>query len=398
MAPLQLRIAKPEPRPRTPGFSSEGVGATVVWGQGSHRNVITQRGTGGLALIAILLSCGGGQKFEGTFDIKLPQPEVVVSTESELLGNPSDIALDSEGRIWIADPPNRRVVLLDHEGRMIRTIGRGGDGPGEFQWPAKVAVNDTVVRVWDPMRITVQDYRPDGTHLADHSISVSRTSPAAALSIEGPLVIPTFGGDSALAVLHTVGSSATTRLGPLVVPEPVTGDLFALSNAIKAEARQGRVPTQVRNMAVTPATGTDGTVWLLVQTEHEVRKYSQDGTLLWQRVLEVPEVESTFREFFRRTIELEPNAPAFPPIMLDAAREIGGTLWILMHGEAGHPSVFYLLDSRSGRVQGRLTVAVSAPARGFNVDTARKLLYLAIPEEAALLGVDLRSTTGLSWE
>jgi hypothetical protein len=358
--------------------------------------MITRRGIAGVGLLAALLSCEGERGSEETFDIRLPQPEVLVSTESELLGSPSDIAFDSEGRIWVADPVNKRVVLLDHDGSVIETIGRRGDGPGELQWPARIAANDTLVRVWDLLRYTVQDYRPDGTHLADHSVSV-RLIGASALSIDGSLVIPTFGRDSALAALHTVRSSTITRFGPMVVPEPFTGDLIALSNAIKAEARNGRVPAQVRNM-VTPAIGNDGNVWLMVQTEHEIRKYSPDGTLLWQRVLEVPEANSTLEAFFRRTIELEPTAPALPPTIFDAAREIGATLWILMHGEAGQPSVFYLLDAGTGQIQGRLSVATSAPARGFNVDTARKRLYLTIPEEAAILSVDLRSSAGFSWE
>lgn len=184
----------------------------------------------------------------------------------------------------------------------------------------------------------------------------------------------------------------------MVVPEPRSGDLFALSNAIKEEAKKGRVPDRVRNFAVTPAIGPDGTVWLLVQTEREVRKYAPDGTLLWQRRLEVPEAEGTLQAFFQRTVELEPSAPAFPPTLMDEAREIGGSLWILMHREAGDPAVFYLLDSDTGEVQGRLSVQTPVPARGFNVDPARRRLYLAIPDEAAIFSVDLRSATVLSWD
>lgn len=115
-----------------------------IWrDHGSNPDMISRRSVGGTALLVLLLSCGGERRSEKTFDIQLPQPEILVSTESALLGNPSDIALDSEGRLWIADPVNKRVVLLAYDGRMIRTIGRGGRGPGEFQYPTSVAANDT---------------------------------------------------------------------------------------------------------------------------------------------------------------------------------------------------------------------------------------------------------------
>jgi hypothetical protein len=358
------------------------------------------RRLGNVALLVILLSCGQEPRSEEPFNLELPQPEVLVSTESELIGRPSDIALDSEGHIWVADLLNKRVVLLGRDGRLIRTIGREGDGPGEFRWPMTVVANDSLVRVYDPGHRAIQDYRPDGTHLADHpGAPVGPSWSGAALSVTGSLVVGNYNGeDGALATLRRLNGPAVIRLGPLVVP-PATPQLglFELSEAIKAEAKKNGFPEQLRNMVI-PAVGDHETVWLLVQTEREVRKYSRDGSLLWQRTLEVPEVETVLQEFFRRTTEEESGAPAFPPIVMGQAREVKGTLWVLLHGEEGRPTVFYLLNSDTGDVQGRLSAKTSAPVRGFYVDAARKRLYLVIPDQAAIHSVDLRSATALSWE
>jgi hypothetical protein len=47
--------------------------------------------------------------------------------------NPSDIVRDSLGNIYILDSGNNRVQKLNPEGKYLKTIGRKGQGPGEFQ-------------------------------------------------------------------------------------------------------------------------------------------------------------------------------------------------------------------------------------------------------------------------
>jgi hypothetical protein len=357
---------------------------------------------GGAALLMSLLSCKGEEKSQATFDLQLPKPEILMVGDSVGLGAYFDLSLDSKGSIWVVDAMNNRLLHLAQDGKLIRTIGRAGDGPGEFRGPNEVAANDTIVRVYDMFPPTIQDYRPNGTHLADHLLPAGVMGiggiGASALSVDGSVVVPKGGFDSALATLQTVTSSASTRLGPVVVP-PIrlaSGMAFEeLSDAIKAEAKNRRVAQHVRNM-ITAAIGDRGTVWLLVQSEREVRKYAPEGTLLWRRTLQVPEADSALDHFFRTTVELEPKKIAGWPTTMDAAQEIGETVWILIHGEAEHPSVFYVLDSDSGRVRGRLSVKTSAPARGFKVDPVRRRLYLVIPDEASIYTVDLDSVRGLS--
>jgi hypothetical protein len=46
---------------------------------------------------------------------------------------PSDIVRDSAGNLYILDAGNNRIQKLDSEGKFIKTIGRKGQGPGEFQ-------------------------------------------------------------------------------------------------------------------------------------------------------------------------------------------------------------------------------------------------------------------------
>jgi DNA-binding beta-propeller fold protein YncE len=52
-----------------------------------------------------------------------------------LLGEISGIAIDDSGRVYIADFQDPRIVVFSSRGRHLATIGRKGQGPGEFTAP-----------------------------------------------------------------------------------------------------------------------------------------------------------------------------------------------------------------------------------------------------------------------
>ena len=75
-----------------------------------------------------------------------------------------DVKADAAGNIYILDSGNQRVQVFDRFGSFLRTIGRQGQGPGEFQVPTKIEIDTKTgcVFVKDvPNRIIV--FKTDGT-------------------------------------------------------------------------------------------------------------------------------------------------------------------------------------------------------------------------------------------
>lgn len=96
----------------------------------------------------------------------------------DAFGNVMSLAVDGDGRIYVADSQASEIRVFSPEGECVRTFGRSGEGPGEFSLLAGIA--------WQPPgflwtidsvaeRMTVFDSL--GTVLATHPL---RLGPAAA--------------------------------------------------------------------------------------------------------------------------------------------------------------------------------------------------------------------------
>ena len=76
---------------------------------------------------------------------------------------PSDIALDSQGNMYILDSGNHRIQKFTPDGQYITTIGNKGQGPAEFIYPLSLDVDSRgYLHISDPGNQRVQVLKPDG--------------------------------------------------------------------------------------------------------------------------------------------------------------------------------------------------------------------------------------------
>jgi len=54
---------------------------------------------------------------------------------------PISVDADAAGHVYVLDPGNVRVQVFDASGRLLRSLGAEGEGPGEFQIMARMSVN-----------------------------------------------------------------------------------------------------------------------------------------------------------------------------------------------------------------------------------------------------------------
>ena len=82
-------------------------------------------------------------------------------TPSEL-GNPQSIAVDGEGRVYVVDRKPATIKVFTADGKLVRSFGREGEGPGEFRI-GFIAVRDGHVVLQDPQVARTSVWDTSGT-------------------------------------------------------------------------------------------------------------------------------------------------------------------------------------------------------------------------------------------
>ncbi len=182
-----------------------------------------------------------------------------------VLGRVADIAVDSRGRMLILDSGFCRVTVYDPEQMTMRTFGRKGEGPGEFNQPTAIGVDaqDRVYVASMGGRIAV--FPADSSFTEDE-----------------------FRQQSAGQWVHNVRPVSNGTF--VVCLDPATDQLVHFYDA---ERRFMRSFAPARSAVETMRpdekmwmnggvidVGADHNIYFTQFTPYEIRKYAPDGTLL----------------------------------------------------------------------------------------------------------------------
>jgi DNA-binding beta-propeller fold protein YncE len=85
---------------------------------------------------------------------------------------PTGLALDrTRGALYVADTWDHVIYIYDLDGRRLGSIGKHGEGEGEFNYPTHLAVgNDGTLYVSDTLNFRVQFFSPQGEFLGKFGI------------------------------------------------------------------------------------------------------------------------------------------------------------------------------------------------------------------------------------
>jgi hypothetical protein len=110
----------------------------------------------------------GGQ-WGANIEVKLELVRTIGGLDAEenlSFKEPSDSVRDSAGNLYILDSGNNRIQKLDSEGKFIKTIGRKGQGPGEFQGARSMDIDEqNNLLVFDVMSRRIEVLSSEGKPL-----------------------------------------------------------------------------------------------------------------------------------------------------------------------------------------------------------------------------------------
>jgi DNA-binding beta-propeller fold protein YncE len=179
------------------------------------------------------------------------------------LAQPSAVAVDDEGRVWIAEAFSDRVRAFDRDGQEVASIGRTGSGPGELLSPGGLAIApDGTLYVADSGNHRIQRFSPEG-------------EPLGTLGEWGPF----------LQELPPESERLNEPLGLAIAGERLyVADsrhhriaVFTLDGALVASiGRRGREPGQLERPSAV-AVDAEGSLYVADSGNHRVQKLDGQG-------------------------------------------------------------------------------------------------------------------------
>ncbi len=310
--------------------------------------------------------------------------DTLVGTASELIGGVYDVALSPHGDVYVVDYGFKRVLVVGPDGAVRRTIGKEGSGPGEFGMPYVVRAGADSVWVLDAASNRVQVFDSAGVLTRSYGLDAPSLGGGRDFRRDGSLAVTIDGFENAMVLVLDAAGTRVGTFGEPIVP-PVTFYDFA---ALKSEIRDGRVPDAFRNRSAV-AWAPDHSLYLVLLTEPQVRRYDAAGSLLWTRTLDEPVLRAARATFVRKNIEEQnPSRIHSLQYVIDAA-VVGEDLWLLLNTADEDDGLLLVLRANDGSVRRRVTFPGLPNTGYFAVDPLRRRLYMAPRGEASVLVFEL---------
>lgn len=281
---------------------------------------------------------------------------------------PFEVASDGSGRLYILDGPGHRIIVVGSDGRIIDSLGREGQGSGEFKDPWAIAVTANEIAAVDPATRRIVRWTPDGQLLEPVPIRDALWDPKIEFS-SGNLLYTTdgpTGGGHEQHLLIASGPSGKDTLATLPKQQLRMGDfpschatgigaqpLFAPT--IHWDAAFDRIAVNAEAAYVIEmfqGSKHVGTISRPIQPAPADRAAAERAAQDWRfnGCLVPPD------EVIRTTGFLD-----VIPVIESLALSPTGELWVLRSGERGDSSIIDILES-TGDYAGSLPAGAPFPA------------------------------------
>jgi hypothetical protein len=291
-------------------------------------------------------------------------------SEDEFFGVISRVATDKSGNIYLLDSQLNEVKVFGPDGSYVNTIGREGEGPGEFRRPQDMFFlpdGNLGVLQLAPGRIVM--LTPGGEPAGDYPLAPKEAGDTPIL-IGGRLM-----GDHLVLVLN----ENNLQEGKIDITR-----CLAMFDSEGKEVK--RLHEEVRTMEFASSiidekvwstfdrrwdAGNDGTVYAVTQfPDYEIKVWNKDGSLkhviarayphLKRDQAEIDRVRGIFEAFTRQVPNAQIKVSEFDQDIASLHPRDDGTLWVLSadgsrkqpKGSLGVFDVF----SREGRFVRRITL------------------------------------------
>ena len=226
----------------------------------------------------------GGRKERQAVPTRWVRGRIIVGPDAHgvdpLLGRPLGLAIDEDAEeLYVADYKRNVVTVFNYDGRLKRTIGRTGQGPGEFLQPVDVDLAAGKLHVLEAGNYRVSILDTNGEYLASFEVGPLSSDQKIAVSSDGRRIYlnePTPMSRKLFAVYDEAGT-VVQRFGNLL--EPVEGAGKFETNTVCFDLDR------------------DGNLYVFYTCTPVVRKYDAEGHLVYSGTLRIFERDDKLQDW-----------------------------------------------------------------------------------------------------
>ena len=293
---------------------------------------------------------GAGSVHGAAVEYVLESPRVIVSAEGELLAQPRDIAVDPAGRLYVLDRYRREVLVLSAEGELEGTIGRPGQGPGEFSDPLFLAVRGDSLHVYDYGRLVTHVFSLEGSHLGQYRTPTFGVPTHMSFGDDGRIAYSGLGVPPRGGLVALLDHS---RQEQTVVGELLSEHVIPPRDLLERMQRR-ELPDFMRNSAL-PILAPNDALWVFLQTEGVLQLLGRDGSLAARVEFRLPEMDAIKTSFFDWYASVRARDVLRFFGFVESGIVAGGRLWLLWNTPPGRPGLITVHDE-TGALAARLSV------------------------------------------
>jgi hypothetical protein len=215
--------------------------------------------------------------------------------ENYMFDTPVDIDADSQGNIHVLDRQECVIKVYDPKGGFIRSVGRRGQGPGEFERPGRLFIDlsDRII-VGDPYRYQILFFDPPD--IFKKSIRIENYLLNVALSGDGTIIFE---------------YSKTAENGQQILISRLRGD-GEIEDTIFSQDQYW--PARISNdnftydfpYLVRWSLDAEGKLLIGTGISYEIQAFSQEGGLLYKFDLDINPVDVSGKEYEKIKDNLKP--------------------------------------------------------------------------------------------
>jgi len=194
-----------------------------------------------------------GRKEEATDDHHYPDRTKGTTPVDGMFNQPTDVAWDSNGNIYISDGyVNSRIAKYDNSGMWVKTWGQRGYAPGEFNIPHNIAIDyQNRIYVADRANGRIQVFDTDGKFLKEIILNVP--APPGAKPMLGYQQPPPANAPPGSILTYRPGAPAAICIPPGRSDVMFVGDLYPAriykitldGKVLGAFGKAGKLPGQI---------------------------------------------------------------------------------------------------------------------------------------------------------